>query len=154
MEIYILSRGLTKTLPQSHNAASKSPLTSVTVQPQSSLSSAAFAPIAPSTPSAPSTFSMCPSLTTFVRQTSRPRSTSRKRSSKPLPTAQSPVSLRTRAGLKRTASLGDLRQADQETVEMSGSQPEFTSDKCLRAIREQVKLRKDKRGKLSSPIKP
>jgi hypothetical protein len=95
--------------------------------------------------------SLSSSLSRLVSQLSRSRSTSRKRLPKPQPVVQSPVSLRTRASLKRTASLDDLHKAEGEATSPEPNR-NVPTDNSLRALRAEVKKRSEKRGKLSSPI--
>ncbi len=93
-------------------------------------------------------FSTCPSLKRFAGQTLRPRSTSRKQSSKQLQPAQSPTSVRTRSSLKRAASVCDLLTSSSPP---SPIRPNYSCDKSLVAICAQIKKRKEKKSNLSPP---
>jgi hypothetical protein len=90
--------------------------------------------------------SLCASLSKFVAVNSKKRAASLKRNSKPSqPQAASPIAVRTRGSIKRTASLGDLSQASVASNVVVISPPRVQGDKTLAAISVHLKKRKEAR---------
>ncbi len=89
---------------------------------------------------------LCQSLTRFVGKLAKQRSSSLKkpRRSKPtLPPANSPVSQRTRSGLKHAASLGDLSQIEHPFSSQRSPMTDDLDD-TLRGLKANLKKRKEK----------